>query len=136
MSHDYHEALPGYNSEQILCDGCHECEWRSKRYPAYGIAHLDSDSFVRAWKRAAEWNTVGLSKDKICSYAEMPMLNVLWEVQCQLERLGVPVGQIAQYFSYTRVEECQSSLAHCGKRRHVSGKREGENRNGKNDIGS
>ena len=89
-AHDYHDALPGYNDEQILHDGCAECEARSTSRN-HGIAHLDPSNFVHAWRRAAEWNQGELDNSTI-SQAEMPLLDVLWAVQVKLEGHGLRVG--------------------------------------------
>lgn len=88
--HDYHEALPGYDPAQILYDGCDECAARAT-YNDHGIAKLDMDNFARAWHRAADWNTTGTGTP--ISSVERPMLDVLWSIQLQLERRGVPIGQ-------------------------------------------
>lgn len=88
--HDIHENLPGYHDDQILHDGCGECEDRG-RSRNLGIAHLDKYRFARAWARAAEWNRAGLGN---VTKAEVPMLDALWAVQCQLENYGVPIGRV------------------------------------------
>jgi hypothetical protein len=88
--HDYHEKLPGFDPAQILHDGCGECETRSASRN-HGIAHLDRTNFLRAWGRAAAWNQHGLSN---IAGAEVPMLGVMWAIQCQLENYGVPIGQL------------------------------------------
>lgn len=93
MSHDYHEGLPGYHPAQILHDGCAECEARS-RSRNLGIADLDRQQFIRAWRRAADWNQ-GLLDDPI-SQAEGPLLDVLWATQVQLERHGLHIGWLPQ----------------------------------------
>jgi hypothetical protein len=90
MTHDYHDGLPGYNDEQILHDGCQECEARSGSRN-HGIAHLDPTNFRRAWRRAAEWNQGTLDNSTI-SQAEIPLLDVLWAVQIKLENSGLRVG--------------------------------------------
>ena len=88
--HDYHDGLPGYSPDQVLHDGCGECEARSKQ-PDGGMAYLDRLNFVRAWERAAEWNRAGLLD---LARAEIPMLSILWSVQLKLENYGVPIGQV------------------------------------------
>lgn len=88
--HDYHEGLPGYSPDQILHDGCGECEDRAVSRN-HGIAFLDRGNFARAWARAEEWNRTGLPD---IAKSEVPMLDVLWAVQCQLENFGVPIGQV------------------------------------------
>jgi hypothetical protein len=88
--HDDHEKLPGYDQAQILHDDCGECEGRAKT-PNLGIAYLDRTRFAWAWARAAEWNRDGLPN---VSNAEVPMLSVLWAVQCQLENYGHQIGQV------------------------------------------
>ena len=90
MSHDYHDGLPGYDKTQILHDGCAECEARSNSRN-HGIAQLDRHNFYRAWRRAAEWNEGSLDNRTI-SAAEVPMLDVLWAVQLQLEHRGLRIG--------------------------------------------
>jgi hypothetical protein len=90
VSHDYHDGLPGFSAAQILHDGCGECEARAAS-PEHGIGNLDRGNFVRAWHRAAEWNTHGLPD---VAEAEVPMLRVLWAVQLKLENLGVPIGTL------------------------------------------
>jgi hypothetical protein len=44
-----------------------------------------------AWKRAARWQQHGM---KGISQAEAPLLRALWAVQVQMEKRGVPVGQV------------------------------------------
>jgi hypothetical protein len=90
MTHDYHQGLPGYHPDQLLIDGCEECEDRAK-HPDHGIAELDAARFRAAWARAAEWQRHGLPS---LSSAEAPMLLALWAVQVQLERIGWPIGEI------------------------------------------
>jgi len=91
--HAYHEQLPGYSAAQLLHDGCEECENRAKERDG-GIAHLDRQNFAKAWVRAAAWNREGVPD---VARAELPMLAMLWSVQLQLERLGVPIGQLPYY---------------------------------------
>ena len=88
MSHDIHEQLPGYDQRQIWHDGCEECEYRGQRI---AIDTLDTINFERAWARAAEWQQGRLEGSAI-SRAEADMLRMLWLVQVQLERRGVPIG--------------------------------------------
>ena len=90
MTHDYHDGLDGYSPEQILHDGCAECEARSKE-TAGGLAYLDKTNFVRAWKRAAEWNQHGLLD---LAESEITLLQTLWIIQIKLESFGVPIGQV------------------------------------------
>ncbi len=90
MSHDNHHAATGYTEGQLLVDGCGECEYRSRRRD-HGLDNLDRDDFERAWRRAAEWNS---ATPVNVSVAEAPMLSVLWSIQVQLERRGVPIGHI------------------------------------------
>jgi len=93
MAHDYHEGLPGYDPQQILHDGCGECEQRAYSDAAHGITQLDRLHFAQAWVRAAEWNqrsSVGLS----LSHAELPMLRTLWAIQVQLAGWGQPIGTL------------------------------------------
>jgi hypothetical protein len=90
-THGYHEGLPGFSPEQILHTGCAECEWRGQNV-SEAIVRLDGRNFARAWKRAADWNTAA-GAPAICE-AEAPLLRVLWSLQLQFERLGIPVGQL------------------------------------------
>lgn len=87
--HVYHDRLLNFHPDQILHDGCPECEARAAE-PDHGIAHLDAVRFERAWVRAAVWQTRGLAT---VSNAELPMLKVLRTIQVQLERRGIPLGQ-------------------------------------------
>jgi hypothetical protein len=88
--HDYHEELPGFHASQILHDGCAECEERGANVNL-AISSLDVRNFARAWVRAAEWELHGLTT---LSDAERPLLKVLWSVQLQFERRGLPIGEI------------------------------------------
>jgi hypothetical protein len=88
MMHDYHDGLPGFHPDQILHDGCGECEHRAAR-DDHGLSNLDMGSFARAWARAAEWNKHGLPT---LSRAEAPLLQMLWAVQLHFERRGIPIG--------------------------------------------
>lgn len=91
MSHDYHQGLDTYHRDQILHDGCAECEYRAE-HPETAIANLDVGNFERAWARAAAWQTGNGDARDTLSRAEVPVLRLLWAVQVQLERRGVPVG--------------------------------------------
>jgi len=97
MSHNYHEAAPGYDPRQILHDGCAECEHRGKHLDS-ALAHMDNATFARAWKRAFDWkasNGGGWNATGDLSHAELDLLNVLWGVMVILERFGVALtGQV------------------------------------------
>ena len=93
MTHDYHEGHAGYSPTHLLHDDCEECTERSE-HPWLGIAHLDYTAFPAAWARATQF---GLGKLRDVSHAEAPVLEVLWAVQVQLERHGVPLGQFPAY---------------------------------------
>lgn len=99
MTHDPHHVLPGYSENQVLYDGCAECEQRGADV-ALAIGHLDSHAFARAWARAATLNRGGLED---VSHAEFPLLKALWAVQCQLESPhGWPIGQIPSMYHNRR----------------------------------
>jgi len=48
--HVAHEALPGYDPEAILKDGCPECEGRADA-GLRGILQLDANNLNRLWRR-------------------------------------------------------------------------------------
>lgn len=85
MAHDYHEGMSGYTPDQLLVDGCQECEERSKSFD-HGIMHLDRTSFLRAVGRSQQLATTGLPG---MSHAEMPMLQVIGSVVTQLRIVGL-----------------------------------------------
>ena len=89
MTHDYHEKLPGYHPDQVLHDGCAECEDRGAD-PNLAIQHMDVQRFQHAWQRAADWQKNGTAP--LIAHAEIDTLRLLWAVQVQFERLGVPIG--------------------------------------------
>lgn len=90
-SHDYHDALPGYDERQILHDGCGECEYRAENVER-AIANLDQHRFEKAWRRAYnEFAFEGAPDGGPRSRAEMPVLTALWAVMLQLERRGIPL---------------------------------------------
>lgn len=92
MSHDYHEKLYGFHPDQVLIDGCSECEARSRRDDG-GISTLDSENFTRALRRAQQWERHGLPT---LSNAERPMLTILSSVCAQMGRLSTsPLWQVA-----------------------------------------
>ena len=82
--------MPRYGPAQLLVDGCAECELRAGSSD-HGIGNLDEERFANAWHRAALWNVVDIQD---VSMSEVPMLSVLWAVQVQLERRGVPIGEV------------------------------------------
>jgi hypothetical protein len=92
MMHDYHPSLEGYNERQILHDGCSECERRGKDV-VVALAHMDDNTFARAWERAYNWQASqgDMSKVGRISRAEIPLLRTLWQFQVMLERRGVPL---------------------------------------------
>lgn len=89
-THTYHEGLPGYHEDQILHDGCDECEARGRNFHM-AMANMDRLTFIAAWERAAEWHRHGLPNG---SRIELEVLQVLWTVQVMLERVGWPIGQV------------------------------------------
>lgn len=86
--HSEHTTLDGYDPEQLLHDGCDECEYRGEN-PALAISNLDPARFLRAWERAGTKQLHGLRN---ASRAELPMLDALSAVQVQLERVGWEIG--------------------------------------------
>lgn len=96
MSHDYHPGLPGYHPDQILIDGCQECEHRVEVVER-ALGNLDHKRFAAAWLRAADtFASTPPSGVKVPlgerSVAEMPLLTALWGVQVHLQRMGLPLG--------------------------------------------
>lgn len=90
MPHDDHESLPGYSRDQLLHAGCGECEARAGESDC-GLSHLDAQRFAHAWARAGRWRgTTGNLPD--LDRAEVPLLELLFAVQCQLEKFGLPLG--------------------------------------------
>jgi hypothetical protein len=89
MSHDYHGELPGFDPQQILVDGCHECERRS-RWNDHGISSLDPERFAEAWLRARRWQSKALVRHAggwaTISDAEVPLLDTLSSVQIAQHR--------------------------------------------------
>lgn len=122
MSHDYHPELAGWHEEQLLVDGCRECEWRALDIIA-ALGHMDGSTFEHAWHRAADWQARTLTARRAerpyaehLSQAEMPVLRFLWGVQVQLERRGIPIGWVptGQYASAAANEltdECRVAAA-------------------------
>jgi hypothetical protein len=94
VSHIFHPDLPGFDKRQIWHDGCPECEHRGADL-RIGLAHLDKPSFVRAWRRAYDWqasNGGGYAATGDLSRAEGPLLDALWTIQVILERFGQPLN--------------------------------------------
>lgn len=90
MSHAYHDALDGYHPNQILHDGCQECEQRAENVER-ALANLDHNRFEKAWRRAfdafgSRGAGVPLTER---SRAEMPLLTALWGVMLHFERRGI-----------------------------------------------
>jgi len=90
MTHIYHPDLPGYDPQQIIHDGCPECEYRGEDI-VRALANLDPPTFARAWKRAGELQADGLPN---ASATELPLLKVLAAIEVQFERRGCPLGTI------------------------------------------
>jgi len=88
-AHDYHGAHENYDERQILHDGCGECEYRGKHIES-ALAHMDRDTFARAWERAYNLKASDGDHDVVgpVADAEVDLLNVLWVVQLHLQRLG------------------------------------------------
>lgn len=80
--HDYHPGLPGYSPDQILHDGCPECERRGADVEL-ALAYMDDPTFARAWQRAIDWER----PMRDVSSAEAPLLRVLLAVRRRREAL-------------------------------------------------
>lgn len=88
-THDYHPALAGFHPDQILHDGCEECEERGRDL-SLALAHLDSANFRRAWLRAADLRAStppSGSRATDVSKAEAPLLDALWAIQLHFESI-------------------------------------------------
>ena len=90
MSHDSHQFGAGDMTAPVFDDECGECG-RKVLGRDRGISALDAFSFAAAWQRAADWNR---GKVTNVTVTEAPLLDVLWSVQVQLERHGVPIGEL------------------------------------------
>jgi hypothetical protein len=91
VTHVFHNALEGFDERQILHDGCHECEARGRDLRS-ALAHMDTETFTRAWQRAFDINASNGSHDVGReSHAEADLLLVLFAVQVELQRRGVPL---------------------------------------------
>jgi len=89
MSH-YHPT--GWDQRQVLVDGCPECEERAGN-PERVISLLDTGAFEAAWKRAVAWQRAD-SRDLNVSVSEAATLRTLWTVALQLQRRGIPLGEV------------------------------------------
>lgn len=93
MTHDYHEGLPGFHPDQVLHDGCAECESRGRDIRS-ALAHMDAMTFRRAWLRAADNHASHPPSGTEASHisgAETQVLEALWGVQVRLEGIW-PLG--------------------------------------------
>jgi hypothetical protein len=93
MTHTAHASCPYYDANQILVDGCAECEALAT-HPATVIGHMTKQEFEHAWERAVKYERLGLPT---ASYAEAPVLRIFWNIAVQLERRGIPLGYVPQY---------------------------------------
>ena len=82
MMHKYHPSLPDYSSEQVLVDGCEECEYRAGRGVS-ALDYFDTETAKRAYDRAHKWNSEGLSD---ISAAEGKVFDKMLSVERFLER--------------------------------------------------
>lgn len=92
--HAFHEGLAGYHPEQILHDGCPECEDRA----AMGVdalGHLDDFARIRAWRlmRAEKWSG-GESVGYPVSVLDWTLANTLYAVAVFMERCGIKPDEI------------------------------------------
>lgn len=97
MAHAYHDQLPGYDPRQILVDGCHECEERSKDLDL-AILKLDEQRWIDACNRAKQYALADVLDDTTTgpiSDAERPLLRVLWavEVMHKREKMFAKIGK-------------------------------------------
>ena len=91
MSHAFHDALDGFDARQILYDGCPECEARGADLRS-ALAHMDTETFTAAWQRAFDINASNGSHDVGReSAAEADLLHVLFAIQVELQRRGIPL---------------------------------------------
>jgi hypothetical protein len=94
-AHVYHGDLPGYDPQQILHDGCPECEERG-RDPVMAINHMDRERFDRAVTRAFALSRSGSSGLAI-SAAEAKTLGVISAVYERLRDSSVlPISEAAR----------------------------------------
>lgn len=93
MTHVFHNALPGYDDRQILHDGCPECEDRGQNIEV-ALAHMDKQTFARAWKRAYDWRSSTGDRNAVgvISQAEVPLLRALFAVQVHLQYAGAELN--------------------------------------------
>jgi hypothetical protein len=92
VTHVFHNALDGFDERQILHDGCPECEQRGADLRS-AFAHMDTETWTRAWQRAFDINASNGSHDVGHeSHAEANLLLVLYAVQVELQRRGIPLN--------------------------------------------
>lgn len=93
MAHEYHKELPGYDERQLLYDGgCKECDERGAS-ARLALAHLDNTKARYAWERAAAWQAGRTELTGPMSENEIPVLQMLFDIQVVLERAaGIPIG--------------------------------------------
>ena len=123
MSHTYHEGLDGYDERQILHDGCPECEHRGKDLRA-GFAHMDSATFSRAWRRAFDMNASDGDHDNVGreSHCEADLLHVLFAIQVELQRRGIPLDGNVPTGTPTLMPDPYASIEQERWRKHDEGR--------------
>jgi hypothetical protein len=87
-SHTYHPALPGYNAEHVLHEGCEVCEERAAK-GLEGLLYLDRDNLDYLWLRMITWNFADLPAFTT-NEAEAKAMRTLYHVYVLLEHQGAP----------------------------------------------
>lgn len=86
MSHVYHEALPGYDPQSVLHDGCPECEERSRRGLA-GVLAVDRDRQLKLWQSR---------HGKVTSRCDARLRRELYVVMVFLEGAGISPEEVSR----------------------------------------
>lgn len=91
MAHDYHEELPGFHPDQLLRDGCAECEKRGAN-PLNALLHMDPERFAKAWQRGLDY---GRDEARHIARCELPLLETIGLLAVMLERFfHIPFGTV------------------------------------------
>ena len=92
MTHVYHEALPGYSADDVLHDGCPECDARAAD-PRIGLSHLDDRNRIRMWAKMRAYHFQGGGVDPV-SQNDLQVMGLMYTIAVFLERAALSAGDI------------------------------------------
>lgn len=99
--HTYHDNLPGFDANNVLHDGCDECEARAMNPMGVGIPHLDHNNRLKLWRDMIGYHFTADRDQRQFSACDRTLMDAMYLIAVFMQRAGFQPDEIEKRMAET-----------------------------------